>query len=128
MRLLVKGGRVIDPANNIDEIADVLIVDGRIAAVGKELSPDGNEDVVDAEGKIGCPGFIDIHGHLRDPGYEYKEDIITGAEAAAAGGFTAVCSFPNSVPFVDEGSDAEYVLRKCFEAGLGNVLPVGCIT
>ena len=128
MRLLVKGGRVIDPANDIDEIADVLIVDGRIAAVGKELSPDGNEDVVDAEGKIVCPGFIDIHVHLRDPGYEYKEDIITGSKAAAAGGFTAVCSMPNTDPVVDEGIVAEYVLRKSKEVGLVNVLPVGSIT
>ncbi|HAV21128.1 MAG TPA: dihydroorotase, partial [Firmicutes bacterium] len=98
MRLLVKGGRVIDPANNIDEIADVLVIDGKIAAIGKELSPDGNEDIVDAEGKIVCPGFIDIHVHLRDPGYEYKEDIITGSKAAAVGGFTTVCCMPNTDP------------------------------
>ncbi|NLD12433.1 MAG: dihydroorotase, partial [Firmicutes bacterium] len=128
MRLLVKGGRVIDPANNIDEIADVLVIDGKIAAIGKELSPDGNEDIVDAEGKIVCPGFIDIHVHLRDPGYEYKEDIITGSKAAAAGGFTAVCSMPNTDPVVDEGIVAEYVLRKSKEVGLVNVLPVGSIT
>ena len=128
MRLLVKGGRVIDPANNIDEIADVLVIDGKIAAIGKELSPDGNEDVVDAEGKIVCPGFIDIHVHLRDPGYEYKEDIITGSKAAAVGGFTTVCCMPNTDPVVDEGIVAEYILRKSKEAGLVNVLPVGSIT
>jgi dihydroorotase len=128
MRLLVKGGRVIDPANNIDEIADVLVIDGKIAAIGKELSPDGNEDIVDAEGKIVCPGFIDIHVHLRDPGYEYKEDIITGSKAAAVGGFTTVCCMPNTDPVVDEGIVAEYILRKSKEAGLVNVLPVGSIT
>ncbi|HOL02323.1 MAG TPA: dihydroorotase [Bacillota bacterium] len=128
MRLLVKGGRVIDPANNIDEIADVLVIDGKIAAIGKELSPDGNEDIVDAEGKIVCPGFIDIHVHLRDPGYEYKEDIITGSKAAAVGGFTTVCCMPNTDPVVDEGIVAEYILRKSKEAGLVNVLPAGSIT
>ena len=91
MKLLVKGGRVIDPKNSVDEIADVLIIDGKIAAIGRDLSVDGDEDVVDAEGKIVCPGFIDIHAHLRDPGYEYKEADIPGSKEAPAGGFTNEC-------------------------------------
>ncbi|HHX25617.1 MAG TPA: dihydroorotase [Firmicutes bacterium] len=128
MKLLVKGGRVIDPKNSVDEIADVLIIDGKIAAIGRDLSVDGDEDVVDAEGKIVCPGFIDIHAHLRDPGYEYKEDIITGSKAAAAGGFTTVCCMSNTDPVIDDGIVARHVLRKSEQAGLINVLPIGSIT
>ncbi|NLB73059.1 MAG: dihydroorotase, partial [Firmicutes bacterium] len=86
------------------------------------------EDVVDAEGKIVCPGFIDIHAHLRDPGYEYKEDIITGSKAAAAGGFTTVCCMSNTDPVIDDGIVARHVLRKSEQAGLINVLPIGSIT
>lgn len=128
MKLLVKGGRVIDPKNSVDEIADVLIIDSKIAAIGRDLSVDGDEDVVDAEGKIVCPGFIDIHAHLRDPGYEYKEDIITGSKAAAAGGFTTVCCMSNTDPVIDDGIVARHVLRKSEQAGLINVLPIGSIT
>ena len=128
MKLLVKGGRVIDPKNSVDEIVDVLIIDSKIAAIGRDLSIDGDEDVVDAEGKIVCPGFIDIHAHFRDPGYEHKEDIITGSKAAAAGGFTTVCCMSNTDPVIHDGIVARYVLRKSEQAGLINVLPIGSIT
>lgn len=128
MKLLVKGGRVIDPGNNIDEICDVLIINSKIAAIGRDLPITGDEDVVDAGGKIVCPGFIDIHAHFRDPGYEYKEDIITGSKAAAVGGFTTVCCMPNTDPVIHNGPVASYVRRKGEEAGLVNVLPIGSIT
>ena len=100
MKLLLKGGRVIDPANKVDKICDILIKDGKIAAVGEDLPVDGDEDVVDVTGKIVCPGFIDLHAHFREPGYEYKEDIMTGSKAAAIGGFTTVCCMPNTDPVV----------------------------
>lgn len=128
MKLLVKGGRVIDPGNNIDEICDVLIINSKIAATGRDLPITGDEDVVDAGGKIVCPGFIDIHAHFRDPGYEYKEDIITGSKAAAVGGFTTVCCMPNTDPVIHNRPVASYVRRKGEEAGLVNVLPIGSIT
>ena len=128
MKLLVKGGRVIDPGNNIDEICDVLIINSKIAAIGRDLPITGDEDVVDAGGKIVCPGFIDIHAHFRDPGYEYKDDIITGSKAAAVGGFTTVCCMPNTDPVIHNRPVASYVRRKGEEAGLVNVLPIGSIT
>jgi dihydroorotase len=128
MKLLVKGGRVIDPGNNVDEICDVLIIDSKIAAIGRDLPINGDEDIVDAEGKIVCPGFIDIHAHFRDPGYGYKEDIITGSKAAAVGGFTTVCCMPNTDPVIHNGPVASYVRRKGEEAGFINVLPIGSIT
>jgi dihydroorotase len=128
MKLLVKGGRVIDPGNNADEIADVLVIDSKIAAIGRDLSADGDEDVIDAKGKIVCPGFIDIHAHFRDPGYEYKEDIIAGSKAAAVGGFTTVCCMPNTNPVIHEGTVASYVIRKSEQIGLIDLLPIGSIT
>ncbi len=128
MKLLVKGGRVIDPANEVDRICDILIKDSKIASVGEDLPADGNEDVIDATGKIVCPGFIDLHAHFRDPGYEHKEDIITGSKAAAIGGFTTVCCMPNTDPVVHNGPVASYVKRKGEQVGLINLLPIGSIT
>jgi dihydroorotase len=104
--LLLTGGRVIDPANSIDGVADVLIADGRVAAVGQELGrPDGAQ-VVHVAGCVVAPGFVDLHCHLREPGQEHKETIQTGLAAAAAGGFTTVCCMPNTTPPLD---DAELV-------------------
>ena len=128
MKLLVKGGRVIDPANKVDRVTDILIVDGKIASVGDDLPTSRDGDVINATGKIVCPGFIDIHAHFRDPGFEHKEDIITGSKAAAVGGFTTVCCMPNTDPVVHNGPVAGYVRRKGEAVGLINLLPVGSIT
>lgn len=127
MRLLVKGGKVIDPANGLNEAADVLIEDGKILAVKAGIEADGCE-VINAAGKLVCPGFIDMHVHLREPGFEYKEDIISGTRAAAAGGFTTVCCMPNTDPVIDNGTVAGFVKQKAGQYGLVNVLPIGCIT
>ena len=110
MSLLIRNGRVIDPANQIDAIADVLIEGSTIARVGPKLSaPEGGE-IVDATGKVVCPGLIDMHVHLREPGYEYKETVATGTRAAAAGGFTAVCTMANTQPVNDNRSITDYIL------------------
>ncbi len=130
MRLLLEGGRVIDPANGIDGVLDVLIEDGKIAAMG-DIPEDAQADpdaIVDCRGKIVCPGFIDLHAHLREPGYEYKEDIASGSRAAAAGGFTTICCMPNTNPVIDNGAVAGFVRRRAQEVGLVNVLPIGAIT
>lgn len=127
MRLLLKGGRVIDPANKIDGVNDVLIIDGKIAAVEPELAPQDCE-TVDVSGKIVCPGFIDMHVHMREPGFEYKEDIASGTRAAAAGGFTAVCCMPNTKPVIDNIAVAGFVKERARKCGVVNVLPVGAIS
>jgi dihydroorotase len=93
MKILVKGGRVLDPIHNIDDTLDLLIEDGKIANIGKNVEA-GEAEMIDARGKLVVPGLIDIHVHLRDPGYEYKEDIVTDTRAAAAGGFTSVACMP----------------------------------
>ena len=98
--MLIRGGRVIDPAQSLDQVGDVLLRNGAVAAVGSNLSADEAE-VVEATGQIVCPGFIDLHCHLREPGYEDKETIATGTAAAAAGGFTTVCCMPNTLPVLD---------------------------
>src|SRR5437763_1694689 len=94
---LIKNGRVIDPAQGLDREADVLIVDGRVAAVEPGLAA-GSHALLDASDRVVCPGFIDVHVHLREPGQEYKETIATGARSAAAGGFAHVCCMPNTDP------------------------------
>ncbi len=127
MKLLVQGGRVIDPANNIDGQLDVLIEDGQIAAVGKKLKADGAE-IIDATGKLVTPGLVDIHVHLRDPGYEYKEDIVSGTRAAATGGFTSVACMPNTKPIIDNKAVTRYIIDKAEKEGFARVFPVGSIT
>src|SRR5512142_868450 len=109
MNLLIKGGRVIDPSQGIDEILDILVEEGRIRALGKELPGDRCE-TVNAAGLLVCPGLIDMHVHLRDPGLEYKEDIISGSRAAAAGGFTSVACMPNTKPVNDNKTVTTYVI------------------
>ncbi|MCI0777707.1 MAG: dihydroorotase [Chloroflexi bacterium] len=126
-KLLVHGGRVVDPALGVDEVADVLLIDGRVAAIGRNLEPAGAE-VIDASGLVVSPGFVDIHCHLRDPGQEYKETIATGTEAAARGGFTTVCCMPNTEPAIDTRATVEYVLRTAATTGRVRVLPIGCIS
>ncbi|NLV22492.1 MAG: amidohydrolase family protein, partial [Syntrophomonadaceae bacterium] len=127
MKLLIKGGRVIDPANEINDIMDVLVEDGRIKAVGQDLAA-GDAEIIDAAGKLVCPGFIDMHVHLREPGFEYKEDIASGTRAAAAGGFTTVCCMPNTDPVIDNAAVASFVRERARKAGVVNVLPIGSIS
>lgn len=110
--LLVRGGRVIDPANSLDKVADVAIVDGRIVAIGKKLTAMRADRVIDADGLIVTPGFIDPHVHLREPGGEHKETIATGAAAAARGGFTTVCCMPNTTPALDTPELVRFVLDR----------------
>jgi len=127
--MVIRGGRVIDPANNFDELADVSVRDGRIEDIlpSGTSSPEG-EDVIDATGFWVMPGLIDMHAHLREPGYEYKEDIATGSMAAAAGGITTVVCMANTDPVNDNPSVTQYILRKASSVGLARVLPVGAIT
>jgi len=128
MKLLIKGGRVIDPTQGLDEVLDVLIVNGTVRELGKGLSAPAGAEVLDAGGKYVVPGLIDMHVHLRDPGLEYKEDIISGTKAAAAGGFTSVCCMPNTKPVIDNKTVASYIINKAKAEGFCNVFPVGSIT
>ncbi len=130
-RLLIRGGRVLDPANGIDLArGDVLIEDGRIVEVGPDLSSraSATDRTIDAQGLVVAPGFVDLHTHLRDPGFEYKETVETGTRAAARGGFTTVCAMPNTEPAMDSRSIIDYVLRRASEEGLVRVLPIGAVT
>lgn len=126
-RLLVRGGRVIDPANNFDGVADVLVENGQIHAVAPNLSADDAE-IFDANGLIVAPGFIDIHVHLREPGFEHAETIETGARAAAAGGFTAVCCMPNTKPVNDSAPTTSYIVDRARRDAVVRVFPIGAIT
>ena len=128
MSLLIKGGRVIDPANGVDAVQDVLIADGKIEKVGKGLAAPPAAEVVDATGKVVCPGFIDVHVHLREPGYEYKETVRTGTRAAAAGGYTAVACMANTNPVNDNGAVTDYILAKAKVEGAVRVYPIGAVT
>jgi len=125
--ILIKGGRVVDPGRFVG-IADVLIQDGKIAAVGSNLPAPANSRIVQAEGKLVLPGFVDLHVHFREPGFEYKETIQSGSAAAVAGGFTTVCCMPNTNPINDNQAVTEFILERARLASLANVLPVGAIT
>lgn len=127
MRLLIKGGRVIDPGSHLDRTMDILIEDGKIKAMDERLIHKGLE-VIDAEGKIVTPGLIDIHTHLREPGEEDEETIATGTRAAAHGGFTTICCMPNTFPPVDNPAVVKSILRKGEEEGVVNLLPIGSIS
>lgn len=127
MKTLIKSGRVVDPANNIDEKLDILIVDGKIAELAANIDA-GDAEVINAAGLIVTPGLIDIHVHLRDPGFEYKEDIVSGTLAAAAGGVTSVACMPNTSPVNDNLAITRYIISKAQEQGSANVYPIGCIT
>ncbi|RMF78693.1 MAG: dihydroorotase, partial [Planctomycetota bacterium] len=125
--LLIRGGRVIDPSQQIDETADVLIVDGRVAAIGRDVGRDA-EKIIDAGGRIVAPGLIDMHVHLREPGFEHKETIATGTAAALAGGFTAVACMPNTDPPIHDDTQVEFVLRQAARCDHCRVHPIGAIT
>ena len=128
MDLLIKNGHVIDPANKVDKNLDVLVIDGKIAKLGKTGSlPADGAQVIDATGKLVVPGLIDMHVHLREPGFEYKETIATGAAAAKAGGFTSVCCMPNTNPINDNRSVTEFILSQARSAA-ARVYPIGAIT
>src|SRR5216110_2506721 len=128
MTLLIRGGRVIDPAGSVDAVQDVLIEDGKIARVGARLAAPPGTAVIDAAGTWVCPGFIDIHVHLREPGHEYKETVATGTRAAAAGGFTAVACMANTSPVNDNRSVTDYILAKAQDEGAARVHPIGTVT
>jgi dihydroorotase len=126
---LLKGGRIVDPANGRDGVFDILIDDGRIVRVGRDLSADAGTRVVDVPGGLViCPGLIDMHVHLREPGQEHKETIATGTASAVAGGFTAVACMPNTSPVNDNAGVTEYILKKAADAGLARVYPIGAVS
>jgi dihydroorotase len=127
LQLLIRHGRVIDPASDTDKPADVLITDGAIDVVGVGIrAPDAT--ILDATGLIVAPGFIDMHVHLREPGFEHAETIETGARAAAAGGFTSICCMPNTLPVNDSATVTSYIVERARKLAVTNVFPIGAIT
>ena len=130
-KILIKGGRVIDPATNMDEINDVLIMDEKVIKIDKDINMDDNNAdcmVIDAKGSFVMPGFIDLHVHLRDPGFTYKETIETGAKAAARGGVTTICPMPNTKPSTDNPQIVKEIVERSKNEACVNVLPVGAVT
>jgi len=123
----IRGGRILDPGCGVDLVGDVLIREGRVAAIGPDVATEA-EHIVDASGLIVCPGLVDIHCHLREPGFEHKETMETGTRAAARGGFTTVCSMANTEPAIDSRAGVEYILRTAAAQGAVRVLPIGCIS
>lgn len=131
MNLLIRNGRLIDPAHHRDEVCDILVEDGRISRIGKSLKADGPKSetrVFDASDQWVVPGLIDLHVHLREPGFEYKETIKTGTEAAAAGGFTSICCMPNTHPVNDSQAVTRFILDKARQEGVVRVYPIGALT
>lgn len=127
MKTLIKSGRVIDPSTKVDEVRDLLIADGKIVKNAVNIT-EAADEVIDAAGCFVMPGLIDLHVHLRDPGFEYKEDIETGSRAAVKGGYTTICPMPNTKPVTDCKEVVKYVVDKAAKTGLLNVLPVGAVT
>jgi len=128
MKRLLKGGRIVDPANGIDGAFDLLIDGDRIARVGRGLPVDGAQVVEIPAGLVVCPGFIDMHVHLREPGQEHKETVASGTASAVAGGFTAVACMPNTDPINDDANVTAYIVNKAKEAGLARVYPIGAVS
>ena len=143
MRWLVKGGRVVDPASGIDQAADILIEEGKIAALipvlkdgskdhsepmTEEINPENTVAILKAKGKLVVPGLIDMHVHLREPGFERKETIATGTRAAARGGFTSVACMPNTKPVADNRSVLEFIQRQAQLTAKVHVYPIAAIT
>lgn len=127
MKILIKNGLVIDPANHIHEKKNLFIKDGTISEDGS-FSEGETDRIIDAEGLLVMPGFVDLHVHFRDPGFEYKETVETGSAAAACGGVTSVCAMPNTKPVTDSAETVRYVIEKGKKCGLTNVLPVAAVT
>ena len=131
MKLLLTGARIIDPAQKINSISDILLEGGKITKIGADLlQPENSRDaeIIEVAGMIVTPGLIDMHTHLREPGQEYKETIATGTRAAVAGGFTSIACMPNTDPVNDNRSITEFIIRKALEANLANVYPIGNIS
>src|SRR5947208_6238198 len=126
-RILFKGARLVDPASDHDGVIDVLVEDEQVAGIGEDLPADRAE-VLECDGLVLAPGLVDLHAHLREPGFEHKETVETGSRAAAAGGFTAVCAMPNTDPVADNAAVVAEVRALADKAGLCDVLPAGSIT
>ena len=126
--LLLQGGRVIDPSRDLDEPADVLIEDGKISTVGRGLATPGGAVVRNVKGKVVVPGLVDLHVHLREPGNEDEETVASGARAAAAGGFTAICAMPNTDPVTDNQAAVGFIVRQSDRAALARVHPIGALS
>ena len=128
MNLFIKGGRVIDPSQSLDDTLDIAIEKGVVKEIGKGIAAPQGAEVIDAAGRYVVPGLVDMHVHLRDPGLEYKEDIASGTRAAVAGGFTSVACMPNTKPVNDNKAITSYILAKATREGVCNVFPIGAIT
>ncbi|MBI4520608.1 MAG: dihydroorotase [Gemmatimonadetes bacterium] len=126
--ILLRGGRVIDPGQRLDATRDLLLQDGLVTAIAPQLAAPDDAEVLEVRGLAVCPGLIDLHVHLREPGGEHKETIATGARAAAAGGFTAVCAMPNTDPAIDDPAAVGFVLAEGRRAGGARVYPTGAIS
>src|SRR5205809_3580513 len=128
--LLLTGGRIIDPSQDLDAPADLLLRDGKVAAIGKDASSKAPSDAkrIDVKGLIVCPGLIDLHVHLREPGQSAKETIATGTAAAARGGFTSIVCMPNTAPAIDSASTVALIHERAYESGVVNVYVTGAIT
>ena len=127
MTLLIQGGHVIDPGR-VNGVADVLIENGTISAVGPGLKAPAGATIIQAKGQLVLPGFVDLHVHFREPGFEYKETIQSGTAAAVAGGFTTVCAMPNTNPVNDNQAVTEFMLERAKAAGNAHLYPIGAIT
>ncbi len=126
--ILIRGGRLIDPARNMDGVADVYLVQGKVDGIGRNLAAPDGAMVVDASGQVVAPGLIDVHVHLREPGQEDIETIATGAMAAAAGGFSAVCAMPNTDPVTDNQAAVGFIVSRAQRAAKARVYPIGAIS
>ena len=129
MKILIKNGHVIDPANGVNSLADIFVKDGVIAEIGTNLNPEDKDmEIIDATDKIVSPGLVDMHVHLREPGFEYKEDVESGTRAAVAGGVTSVACMPNTNPVIDNAPVITFIKEKAKEAGYAHVYPVGAVS
>ncbi|KAB2837350.1 amidohydrolase family protein, partial [bacterium] len=124
----IKNARIFDPTLGLDQFGDLLLRDGKIEALGSGLKPQGDFKVIEGKGKVLVPGFVDLHTHLREPGFEHKETVETGTRSAAAGGFTTICCMANTNPVNDNAAVTEYILNKAREKASVRVLPIGAIS
>ena len=126
--ILIRGGRILDPSRNTDQVADLYIADGKVQSAGRDLGHPDDAVVLDAAGKVVAPGFIDVHVHLREPGQEDLETVATGAMAAAAGGFSAVCAMPNTDPVTDNQAAVGFIVSQAQRAAKARVYPIGAVS